>query len=147
MKEAAELPRENRLDAVYPNKDVYLEVKYRLLRHEGVEPIRRAVDKQALTLELQVFVRGVNIIRLGVMVRVTFSAMRARHLINCPASQRLLPGTAVALSPALDNFQTRCVVAAMAGRYDELINSPMTPPPLDLEIPDAKITAGLMEPD
>ncbi|GJC83033.1 hypothetical protein ColLi_05871 [Colletotrichum liriopes] len=104
-------------------------------------------DKQVLTLELQVFVRGVNIICLGVMVRVTFSAMRARYLINCPASQRLVPGTTVALSPALDNFQTRCVVAVMAGRYDELINSPMTPPPLDLEIPDAKINAGLMEPD
>ncbi|KZL83705.1 helicase required for rnai-mediated heterochromatin assembly 1 [Colletotrichum incanum] len=80
-----------------------------------------------------VFVRGVNIIRLGVMDR------------------RLVPGTIVTLSPVLDNFQTRCVVAvvtaATTGRYNELIDWPMTPPPLDLEVPNAKITAGLMEPD
>ncbi|OHX01012.1 helicase required for RNAi-mediated heterochromatin assembly 1 [Colletotrichum incanum] len=128
---------------VFLNKDVYLEVQYRLLRHEGVEPIRKAVQVYRSTLEMaestdtciytDVFVRGVNIIRLGVMDR------------------RLVPGTIVTLSPVLDNFQTRCVVAvvtaATTGRYNELIDWPMTPPPLDLEVPNAKITAGLMEPD
>ncbi|TIC95581.1 Helicase required for RNAi-mediated heterochromatin assembly 1 [Colletotrichum higginsianum] len=157
MKEAGELPRENHLNAVYLHKDAYFEVQYELLRHEGVEPIRKAVQEYRSAPEMiesaetcvytDVFVRGTNIIRLGVMIRVTFSSVRARHYINWPVSQRLVPGTIVALSPAWDNFQTRCIVASVTGRYDELIDSPMTPPPLDLEIHDAQTTAGLMDPD
>ncbi|KAI8272076.1 Helicase required for RNAi-mediated heterochromatin assembly 1 [Colletotrichum sp. SAR11_240] len=95
----------------------------------------------------QVFVRGANIIRLGVMVRVTFSAVRTRQLVNWSASERLVPGTVVALSPVPDNFEKRCIVAVVTGRYDEAIDSPETPPPLDLEIRDPELSASIMEPD
>ncbi|KAI8298512.1 Helicase required for RNAi-mediated heterochromatin assembly 1 [Colletotrichum sp. SAR11_59] len=95
----------------------------------------------------QVFVRGANIIRLGVMVRVTFSAVRTRQLVNWSASERLVPGTVVALSPVPDNFEKRCIVAVVTGRYDEAIDSPETPPPLDLEIRDPEVSASIMEPD
>ncbi|KAI8153647.1 Helicase required for RNAi-mediated heterochromatin assembly 1 [Colletotrichum sp. SAR 10_65] len=95
----------------------------------------------------QVFVRGANIIRLGVMVRVTFSAVRTRQLVNWSASERLVPGTVVALSPVPDNFEKGCIVAVVTGRYDEAIDSPETPPPLDLEIRDPEVAASIMEPD
>lgn len=81
------------------------------------------------------------------MVRVTFSAMRTRSRVNWSASQRLVPGTVVALSPILDNFETTCIVAVVAGRYDEFIVSTVAPPPIDLEICDSQLVAGLMQPD
>ncbi|KAK1655789.1 P-loop containing nucleoside triphosphate hydrolase protein [Colletotrichum phormii] len=157
MKEACILPKKNGLNAVYPTKSAYLRAQYDLLRFEGVEPLRRAVQEYKSAPEMaestetsiytDVFVRGVNIIRLGVMVRVTLSAVRARQLINWPASQRVVPGTIVALSPASDRFRTQCIVAVVTGRYDELAGSSSAPPPLDLEFSDPGITAGFMEPD
>ncbi|KAL2875130.1 hypothetical protein SGCOL_009702 [Colletotrichum sp. CLE4] len=177
MKEACILPKKSGLNAVYPAKSAYLRAQYDLLRFEGVEPLRRAVQEYKSAPEMaenteasiytdvskscqnyimkvdlnrkykKVFVRGVNIIRLGVMVRVTFSAVRARRLINWPASQRVVPGTIVALSPASDRFRAQCIVAVVTGRYDELAGSSSAPPPLDLEFSDPGITAGLMEPD
>ncbi|KAK1701562.1 helicase required for RNAi-mediated heterochromatin assembly 1 [Colletotrichum godetiae] len=157
MKEACILPKKSGLNAVYPAKSAYLRAQYDLLRFEGVEPLRRAVQEYKSAPEMaenteasiytDVFVRGVNIIRLGVMVRVTFSAVRARRLINWPASQRVVPGTIVALSPASDRFRAQCIVAVVTGRYDELAGSSSAPPPLDLEFSDPGITAGLMEPD
>ncbi|OHE93393.1 helicase required for RNAi-mediated heterochromatin assembly 1 [Colletotrichum orchidophilum] len=161
MKECGTFPKKNGLNIVYPTKGAYLQAQYDLLRFEGVEPLRRAVQEYKSTPEMadstetciytdgipKVFIGGVNIIRLGVMIRVTFSAVRARQLINWPASQRLVPGTIVALSPASDNFRTECIVAVVTGRYDELIGNSMAPPPLDLEFPDPRITASVMEPD
>ncbi|KAF9872164.1 dead box helicase [Colletotrichum karsti] len=156
-REVGILPKPNNLNAAYPSKDAYLEVQYSILRHEGVEPLRKAVQEYRSAPEMtestetcvytEVFVRGANIIRLGVMVRVTFSAIRTRQLVNWPASQRLVPGTVVALSPISDNFKTQCIVAVVTGRYDEAIDSPVTPPPLDLEIHDPQATANTMEPD
>ncbi|KAJ0338479.1 hypothetical protein KNSL1_012435, partial [Colletotrichum chrysophilum] len=111
---------------------------------KGVLSQRR---RKLIFVTLQVFVRGANIIRLGVMVRVTFSAVRTRQLVNWSASERLVPGTVVALSPVPDNFEKGCIVAVVTGRYDEAIDSPETPPPLDLEIRDPEVAASIMEPD
>ncbi|KXH28741.1 helicase required for RNAi-mediated heterochromatin assembly 1 [Colletotrichum nymphaeae SA-01] len=178
MKESYTLPKNDGPNAVYPTKSAYLRAQYDLLRFEGAEPLRRAVQEYKSTPEMaestetciytdvsnlrsipnqygigsdrgcpKVFVRGVNIIRLGVMVRITFSAVRARQLINWPASQRVVPGTIVALSPASDHFRTQCIVAVVTGRYDDLARNSMAPPPLDLEFSDPNITAGFMEPD
>ncbi|KAJ0318805.1 hypothetical protein COL5a_010530 [Colletotrichum fioriniae] len=157
MKESCTLPKNYGLNAVYPTKSAYLRAQYDLLRFEGTEPLRRAVQEYKSAPEMtestetciytDVFVRGVNIIRLGVMVRITFSAVRARQLINWPASQRVVPGTIVALSPASDHFGTQCIVAVVTGRYDEFAGNSTAPPPLDLEFTDPSITAGFMEPD
>ncbi|KAK1726143.1 P-loop containing nucleoside triphosphate hydrolase protein [Colletotrichum acutatum] len=157
IKESCTLPKNNGLNAVYPTKIAYLRAQYDLLRFEGSEPLRRAVQEYKSAPEMaestetciytDVFVCGINNIRLGVMVRVTFSAVRARQLINWPASQRVVPGTIVALSPASDHFRTQCIVAVVTGRYDELAGNSTAPPPLDLEFSDPSITAGFMELD
>ncbi|KAK2770210.1 dead box helicase [Colletotrichum kahawae] len=157
MATTGKTPSPNRLNTASSSKDEYLRFQYRILRHEGVEPLRRAVqdyksapdiaESPGTCIYTEVFVRGANIIRLGAMVRVTFSAVRSRQLVNWPASQRLVPGTVVALSPIPDNFQRKCIVAVVTGRYDEAIDSPATPPPLDLEIRDPEVTASIMEPD
>ncbi|EQB51524.1 hypothetical protein CGLO_08927 [Colletotrichum gloeosporioides Cg-14] len=157
MTATGKTPSPSSLNTVSSSKDEYLRFHYGVLRHEGVEPLRRAVqiyksapdmaESTETCIYTEVFVRGVNIIRLGSMVRVTFSAVRTRQLVNWPASQRLVPGTVVALSPVPDNFQKRCIVAVVTGRYDEAINCSETPPPLDLEIRDPEVAASIMEPD
>ncbi|KAF6831007.1 dead box helicase [Colletotrichum musicola] len=151
------LPLEHYLKGARLSKDAYLEAQYRILRHEGIEPLRKAVQEYKAAPEMvesnetliytEVFVSGINIIRLGIMVRVTFSATRARSLVNWSASQRLVPGTVVALSPVSDNFEATCVVGVVAGRYDETIPNTITPPPIDLEICNSQLVSGLMEPD
>ncbi|KAH9235327.1 hypothetical protein K456DRAFT_1891974 [Colletotrichum gloeosporioides 23] len=157
MTATGKTPSPSSLNTASPSKDEYLRFQYSVLRHEGVEPLRRAVQNYKSAPDMaestetciytQVFVRGANIIRLGVMVRVTFSAVRTRQLVNWSASERLVPGTVVALSPVPDNFEKGCIVAVVTGRYDEAIDSPETPPPLDLEIRDPEVAASIMEPD
>lgn len=176
MTATGKTPSPSCLNTASPSKDQYLRFQYSVLRHEGVEPLRRAVQnyksapdmaestetciytqvrkgvlsqsrRKLIFVTLQVYVRGANIIRLGVMVRVTFSAVRTRQLVNWSASERLVPGTVVALSPVPDNFEKGCIVAVVTGRYDEAIDSPETPPPLDLEIRDPEVAASIVEPD
>lgn len=45
MKESCTLPKNYGLNAVYPTKSAYLRAQYDLLRFEGTEPLRRAVQE------------------------------------------------------------------------------------------------------
>lgn len=67
---------------------------------------------------------------LGIAFRIRFSTRRAGKRILWKYSSRLIPGTLVALSPADDCFQTKCVVATVAARPLEKVIA--YPPEVDI---------------
>ncbi|GKT51274.1 uncharacterized protein ColSpa_11455 [Colletotrichum spaethianum] len=145
MKETAEMTGENHINTIYPNKEAYIEVYSGLLRYDSLESIRKAV--QVLTPGSQVFAHGANIICLSVIVHVTLSAVRARHLTTFPASRYLAMGTIVALYPFSNRMQMGYDMAVATGCYNELIGSPMMLHFLNLEAPDDDVTSGFMKSD
>ena len=57
--------------------------------------------------------------RAGIALRVEFSATMIGKIIHWAKSKRLRSGSLVALSPALDDFKTKCVPAIVASRLLE----------------------------
>lgn len=70
----------------------------------------------------------------GIAFRLRFSTKRAKKKILWEYSNRLTPGTLVALSPVEDLFEEQCVVAVVADR--PLENITKTPPEVDIYFAD-----------
>ncbi|KAI9163727.1 Helicase required for RNAi-mediated heterochromatin assembly 1 [Paramyrothecium foliicola] len=115
----------NPVDQAYPNKDVYLETQYRLLRYEAVEPWRLAVQKfrdnphmkeiDKVRIYTKVHVLGYTFV--DATCRLGFTVDPAINDITQSQSERLKPDTIVVLSS--DGFQTQCLVASVKS---DLIN-------------------------
>ncbi|POR36012.1 Helicase required for RNAi-mediated heterochromatin assembly 1 [Tolypocladium paradoxum] len=102
-------------------KEEYLEAQYRLHRYEATEMLRRAivqyrqdpamVEGEDAFIYTEVRVQGYSLHKIGAACRISFSTPSQK-----PGSQseRLTPGTLVALSPRSDNFRSKCVVATVA---------------------------------
>jgi helicase required for RNAi-mediated heterochromatin assembly 1 len=66
----------------------------------------------------------------GLAIRVAFSLSRVKKLIRWKQSKRLITGTLVALSPADDIFQHKCILATVAARPINALDQ--NPPEIDL---------------
>lgn len=149
-------PLENHPNATYATNEDYLEVQWRLLRHEGIEPLRRAVQwfranpGMNETFETYIYDEvhccGINVIRLGIFGRFVFSTPRSGQFIDWIKTERLTPGTCVALSPAHDNFDTLCFPAVVVGK-DCRDATGMIPPIIDLEFEDTEMLAEVTNPN
>ena len=132
----------NKVNGPYKNKGRYLRTHYNLLREDTVAPLRTAVETfrenpdmmddrvvsiyekvcdlilctQSQFSHVQVHIAGFTFADFGVAARIKFSTARAGKKIPWRFSKRLLAGTLVALTPAKDNFQSKCIVATVAAR-------------------------------
>ncbi|KAI9872611.1 MAG: hypothetical protein M1823_008128, partial [Watsoniomyces obsoletus] len=107
-------------------KDKYLKAHYELHREDAVSPLRDAVDKfrkdpdmsddKSLHIYEKVHICGFTFSQLGIAARVTFSTARAGRHILWQSSKRLVSGTLVALTPADNKFETKCIIALVAAR-------------------------------
>jgi helicase required for RNAi-mediated heterochromatin assembly 1 len=79
---------------------------------------------------LKVFVVGVTLARAGLALHIQFSTRRAGKNIAWTYSNRLNPGTIVALTPKHNAFLSMCVVAVVACRLLEAVEK--DPPEVDL---------------
>ncbi|CAG8919275.1 unnamed protein product [Penicillium salamii] len=130
----------NIIDGPWESKEKYLEAHYRLLREDAVGPLRDAVamirdkperrDERGLAVYESVYVRGVTMNLSGLAIHVCFSTRRAGKVIAWASSDRLRPGTLVALSSKQDAFTSKCVVGVVASRLLEEVQK--DPPEVDI---------------
>ncbi|KAH6607049.1 hypothetical protein Trco_003362 [Trichoderma cornu-damae] len=120
------VPPTNRLDVPPKSKVEYLGVHYKLYRYEVVEPLRKAISsiRQAnymmesgnVFIYTNVRVKGYMLSKEGACCRIDFSTTRSQKPVDWRDSDRLTPGTLVALSLRSDCFGQRCIVATVASR-------------------------------
>ncbi|KAL4788637.1 P-loop containing nucleoside triphosphate hydrolase protein [Aspergillus varians] len=130
----------NKLEGPWDSKDAYLKAHYELLREDAVAPLRDAVaifrcdpdmsDNKHVSVYDKVYVTGLTFARRGLGFKFQFSTNRAGRNIAWEYSKRLVSGSVVALSPADDAFQTKCVIAIIAARPLEGVR--LTPPEVDV---------------
>ncbi|KAK3941975.1 P-loop containing nucleoside triphosphate hydrolase protein [Diplogelasinospora grovesii] len=118
---------ENPVDTEWASKDAYLAAQYQILRRDGIESLRSSVrgfinasrgrqevrDDDKTCIYTQVRVTSYIMAKEGPVVRVAFAT---RYRIQWEQSERLRPGTLVALSTKTDNFNKICKVAAVHAR-------------------------------
>ncbi|CAI7581715.1 unnamed protein product [Penicillium crustosum] len=124
----------------WTSKEKYLEAHYSLIREDSVAPLRNAVarvradpsmiDTPDVSIYEKVFVVGVTLARAGLALHIQFSTRRAGKNISWTYSNRLNPGTIVALTPKRNAFSSKCVVAVVACRLLEAVEK--DPPEVDL---------------
>ncbi|KAL4808756.1 P-loop containing nucleoside triphosphate hydrolase protein [Aspergillus unguis] len=130
----------NKIDGPWESKDAYLKSHYELLREDAVAPLRDAVaifrhnpdmddDKHVFVYE-KIHVIGLTFANRGLAFKIQFSTNRAGRNIAWEYSKRLVSGSVVALSPADDAFQTKCVIAIIAARPLEGVQA--LPPEVDI---------------
>ncbi|KAL4736326.1 P-loop containing nucleoside triphosphate hydrolase protein [Aspergillus similis] len=134
----------NKIEGPWASKDVYLKAHYELLREEAVAPLRDAVaifrsdpnmsDDRYVAVYEKVYVTGMTFARAGLAFRIQFSTNRAGRNIAWEYSKRLVSGSVVALSPADDAFQSKCVIAIIAAR--PLDGVKLLPPEVDIFFAD-----------
>ncbi|KAJ5853563.1 hypothetical protein N7534_006106 [Penicillium rubens] len=122
------------------SKEGYLEAHYALIREDSIAPLRNAVarvradpfmkDTPDISIYEKVFVVGVTLARAGLALHIQFSTRRAGKNIAWTYSNRLNPGTIVALTPRHNAFLSKCVVAVVACRLMEAVEK--DPPEVDL---------------
>lgn len=78
----------------------------------------------------QVHIVGVTCAHTGVGFRIQFSTRRAGKNIVWDYSSRLISGSIVALSPADDAFQSKCIIAVVAARQLDRVKQ--QPPEIDI---------------
>ena len=78
----------------------------------------------------QVHFIGLTFAQRGVAFRIRFSTARAGKNIVWDYSKRLISGSIVALTPADDYFQTKCIVGTVAAR--PLDDVKKQPPEVDI---------------
>lgn len=115
------------VDSANPmSKTAYLESQYRLHRYEATEMLRRVIAQYRSNpamaegdnafIYTQVRVRGYTPSRRGAACRITFSPQRPQQAKPASQSDRLMPGSLVALAPESDAFRSKCLVATVASR-------------------------------
>ncbi|CAG8191763.1 unnamed protein product [Penicillium nalgiovense] len=130
----------NCISEPWASKEEYLEAHYALIREDSVAPLRNAVariradpfmkDTPDISIYEKVFVVGVTLARAGLALHIQFSTRRAGKNIAWAYSNRLNPGTIVALTPKNNAFLSKCVVAVVACRLLEAVEK--DPPEVDL---------------
>ncbi|KUM65699.1 hypothetical protein ACN42_g1364 [Penicillium freii] len=130
----------NCISEPWTSKEKYLEAHYSLIREDSVAPLRNAVarvrsdpsmkDTPDVSIYEKVFVVGVTLARAGLALHIQFSTRRAGKNISWTYSNRLNPGTIVALTPKRNAFSSKCVVAVVACRLLEAVEK--DPPEVDL---------------
>src|SRR5690606_5202635 len=120
------------------SKEDYLKAQYEILRREGTEGLRFAVNNYISTssqdddehkfVYTQVYVKSYVMTTLGPLARVEFMPQRA---IKWLKSARLKPGSLLALTTKADKFKTICKVAVVAQR-PYLLGLDQTPPLVDI---------------
>ncbi|KMU83347.1 helicase required for RNAi-mediated heterochromatin assembly 1 [Coccidioides immitis H538.4] len=123
----------NQINGPWRSREMYLKAHYELLREDAVAPLRDAVayvrqdPRMQDTLDICIYEKvrivGITCAQSGIAIRVQFSIARAGKNIVWEYSQRLTTGKIVALTPANDNFKSRCVVAVVAARPLEGLKS------------------------
>ncbi|KAJ9490234.1 hypothetical protein VN97_g3039 [Penicillium thymicola] len=122
------------------SKEKYLEAHYSLIREDLVAPLRNAVahvrdnpsmkDTADVSIYEKVFIVGVTLARSGLALHIQFSTRRAGKNISWTYSNRLTPGTIVALTPKRNAFSSKCVVGVVACRLLEAVEK--DPPEVDI---------------
>ncbi|KAJ5181096.1 hypothetical protein N7491_000651 [Penicillium cf. griseofulvum] len=130
----------NCVSGPWGSKEKYLETHYALIREDSVAPLRNAVgrvradpfmnDTPDISIYEKVFIAGVTLARSGFALHIQFSTRRAGKNIAWTYSNRLNPGTIVALSPKENAFSSKCVVAVVACRLLEGVEK--DPPEVDI---------------
>ncbi|GKZ32257.1 hypothetical protein AbraIFM66950_001537 [Aspergillus brasiliensis] len=116
----------NKIVGPWNSSDEYLKAHYELLREDAVAPLRDAVayvkndprmmDSKLVSIYDKVYFTGITFAQRGLGIRIQFSTCRAEKKIVWEYTKRLVGGSVVALSPADDVFQQKCVVAIVAAR-------------------------------
>ncbi|KAF2004085.1 hypothetical protein P154DRAFT_65985 [Amniculicola lignicola CBS 123094] len=137
--------RPNKPEGSFESVDDYLGTHYNLLREDAIRPLREAVEqvRGAPFLDESEYLGGASIgvydpvhitaivfSNRGLAVRVAFSLSRVKKYVRWEQSKRLITGTLVALSPADDTFQTKCIIATVAARPISALSQ--NPPEIDL---------------
>ncbi|KAE8157032.1 P-loop containing nucleoside triphosphate hydrolase protein [Aspergillus tamarii] len=130
----------NRIVGPWNSKNEYLKAHYELLREDSVAPLRDAVayfredpemqDTNIVSIYEKVHIVGITFTQQGVATRIRFSTIRSGKNIVWEYSKRLQTGTIVALSPAVDSFRNKCVIAVVAAR--PLNGVKQCPPEIDI---------------
>ncbi|KAL5359433.1 P-loop containing nucleoside triphosphate hydrolase protein [Aspergillus floccosus] len=130
----------NNIEGPWISKEAYLQTHYNLLREDSVAPLRDAVayvrekphmmDSKDVSIYDKVYVVGLTFAQQGLGFRIQFSTQRSGKRIIWEYSKRLISGAVVALSPAADAFQTKCVLAIVAARPLETVQR--QPPMIDI---------------
>ena len=71
---------------------------------------------------IQVYITGTTVANDGLALTLEFVARRAGKKIHWALSKRLKTGAVVALSPAGDNFNSKCIIAVVASRQLSRLN-------------------------
>jgi helicase required for RNAi-mediated heterochromatin assembly 1 len=142
---APEELRPNKLEGAYSSNEEYLSTQYDLLREDSLRPLREAVAQVRASPYLDeaeynagsniglyepVYITSIVFSPRGLATRIAFSLSRVKKFIRWQQSKRLITGTLVALSPADDCFQTKCVLATVAARPVSALEQ--NPPEIDL---------------
>ncbi|KAK3117984.1 hypothetical protein LTR53_000136 [Teratosphaeriaceae sp. CCFEE 6253] len=135
----------NKPVGAWESKESYLGAHYELLREDALQALRIAVARLRVTLDgneesfngsigiyEKVHICAVTCSIRGIALRVTFSLGRVGNKIRWDQSKRLISGGLVVLTPANDMFTTKAIVATVAARPLELLES--NPPGIDLFI-------------
>ena len=142
--DVAEELRPNKIADAYDSNEDYLSTQYDLLREDCIRPLREAVEQVrsspyldeaeyeggSIGLYDPVYITSVVFSPRGLATRVAFSLGRVKKHVRWDQSKRLITGTLVALSPADDNFQHKCVLATVAARPISALDQ--NPPEIDL---------------
>ncbi|KAL2812382.1 P-loop containing nucleoside triphosphate hydrolase protein [Aspergillus granulosus] len=134
----------NNIDGPWESKEAYLKAHYDLIREDAVAPLRDAVaifrndpdmgDDKHICIYEKVYMIGLTFSRRGLGFQAQFSTIRAGRNIAWEYSKRLVSGSIVALSPADDAFQTKCVIAIVAARPLDGVKA--QPPKVDIFFAD-----------
>lgn len=146
----------NIIDGPWNSKEGYIETHYKLLREDGIAPLRKAVEifktqpgmmdsgdvciytqesyfvpgQQYCTNFAKVFIVGYTMSPQGPAPKVEFSHERSGKRIRWTQSKRLQQGTIVALTPRSNMFQSICRIAVVAAR--PISGVQQNPPQIDL---------------
>ncbi|RAK90019.1 DEAD box helicase [Aspergillus costaricaensis CBS 115574] len=130
----------NKITGPWNSTDEYLKAHYELLREDAISPLRDAVayvrddpkmtDTKLVSIYDKVYFTGITFAQRGLGIRIRFSTRRAEKNIAWEYSKRLVSGSMVALSPADDAFQQKCIVAIVAARPLEGVQK--HPPEIDI---------------
>lgn len=137
--------RPNKIEGAYSSNEEYLSTQYDLIREDALQPLREAVaqiraspyldedeynQRCSIGLYEPVYITSIVFSPRGLATRIAFSLSRVKKFIRWQQSKRLITGTLVALSPANDCFQKKCVLATVAARPVSALDQ--NPPEIDL---------------
>ncbi|KAM0718692.1 hypothetical protein Q7P37_005763 [Cladosporium fusiforme] len=135
----------NRVEGAWESKEAYLSAQYELLREDSLRPLRESVfhirkepDQNedafsgSIGIYQDVYINAIICSTRGIALRVTFSTFRAQKKILWEQSKRLISGSLVVLTPAVDMFKSKAIVATVAAR--PLAGLSQDPPEIDLFI-------------